>query len=171
MDEVRVTRQGDVDTIVAVGEFDLSNVKRLDEALAQVLSGASTASCVLDLSRVTFMDSSVVKAVLRWSQEAQVSEREGLAIVVGGRESPPARVLTLVGLIDRLAVFDSVDAAAVALQEGKKPRAERPLRWLTDLELAAEREQAQAGSDVATRRLDEAIAEQHAREKDADDQD
>jgi anti-anti-sigma factor len=171
MDEVRVTRQGDVDTIVAVGEFDLSNVKILDAALAQVLSGGSTASCVLDLSRVTFMDSSVVKAVLRWSQEAQVSEREGLAIVVGGRESPPARVLTLVGLIDRLAVFDSVDAATAALQEGKKPRAERPLRWLTDLELAAEREQAQAGSDVATRRLDEAIAEQHAREKDADDQD
>lgn len=91
---------------------DLSNVERLDKTLEQVLSsGGSTASCLLDLSAVTFMDSSVVNALVRWSKETQVSEREGLAILVGGRESRAARVLTLVGLIDRLPVFDSVDAA------------------------------------------------------------
>jgi hypothetical protein len=39
--------------------------------------------------------------------------------------------------------------------DGKKPQAERPLRWLTDLELATERDHAQASSDAATRRLDE----------------
>ena len=87
-------------------------MERLDKTLEQVLSsGGSTASCLLDLSAVTFMDSSVVNALVRWSKETHVSEREGLAILVGGRESRAARVLTLVGLIDRLPVFDSVDAA------------------------------------------------------------
>jgi anti-anti-sigma factor len=88
VNEVRGTRQGDVDAVVVVGEFDLSNIETLDKALAPVLSGGSTASCLLDLSGVTFMDSSVVHSLVRWSKEVQVSEREGLAILVGGRESP-----------------------------------------------------------------------------------
>ena len=166
VDEVRVTRRGDVDAIEAVGEFDVSNVESLDEKLRAVLSGASTASCLLDLTGVTFMDSTGVNALIRWSKEAQVSEREGLAIVVGGRETPAAGVLKLLGLLERLPVFASVDSAAAALQNGRLPRSERPLRWLTNLELAAEREQAQAGSDAAARRLDRAIAEQELREHD-----
>jgi hypothetical protein len=40
------------------------------------------------------------------------------------------------------------------------------LRWLTDAELAAERDAAQASSDAATVRLDEAIAEQDTRRQD-----
>ena len=166
MDEVRVTRRGDVDAIEVVGEFDVSNVASLDDALRAVLSSGSTASCLLDLTDVTFMDSSVVNALVRWSKEAQVSEREGLAIVVGGRETPAAGVLKLLGLLDRLPVFATLDAAVTALEGGRLPRSERPLRWLTTLELAAEREQAQAGSDAASRRLDRAIAEQQLREGD-----
>jgi anti-anti-sigma factor len=165
VNEVRVNRGDAFDVITVVGEFDLSNVNQLEEALADVLSEDPTASCLLDLSAVTFMDSSVVGALVRWSKEAQVSEREALAIMVGARDTPAARVLSLIGVMDRLAVFDSAAAASDALRVGKKPRAERPLEWLTDLELAAEREQAQAGSDAATRRLDEAIAEQDARKR------
>ena len=168
MNEVRVTRHGDVDTLEAVGEFDLSNIEGLDTALAASLSRGARASCLLDLSAVTFMDSTVLRALVRWSKEAQVSEREGLAILVGEPESPAAKVLRLVGLADRLPLVTSLDAAMAALDAGKKPRSDRPLRWLTDLELASEREQAQAGSDAATRRLDEAIAEQDARWRDAD---
>ena len=164
-----MTRQGDIDAVVVVGELDLSNIESLEKALETVLSRGSTASCLLDLSEATFIDSSVVHALVRWSKEAQVSEREGLAILVGARESPAARLLALVGLIDRLPVFRSVDAATAALRNGRMPRTERPLRWLTDLELAEEREQAQAGSDAATRRLDAAVAEQEAREQDPDD--
>lgn len=77
------------------------------------------------------------------------------------------KVLKLVGLAERLPTFSSLDAATAALQAGKKPRSERPLRWLTDLELASERELAQAGSDAATQRLADAIAEQDARRQEA----
>jgi hypothetical protein len=66
----------------------------------------------------------------------------------------------------RLPVFASRDAAMTALQFGRKPRPERLLRWLTDAELAAERDAAQASSDAATVRLDEAIAEQDTRRQD-----
>jgi anti-anti-sigma factor len=168
VNRVRVTRNGTVDTIEVIGEFDVSNVESLDKALEASLSRGATASCLLDLTGVTFMDSSVVNALVRWSKETQISEREGLAILVGGPESPAIRVLELIGLAERLPLFTSLDAALAAIEAGKKPRGERPLRWLTDLELASEREQAQAGSDAATRRLDQAIAEQDARQQQAD---
>jgi hypothetical protein len=41
------------------------------------------------------------------------------------------------------------------------------LEWLTDLELAAERKAAQSHPDRATRRVDEAIAEQDTRRREA----
>jgi hypothetical protein len=114
------------------------------------------------------MDSSATHTLLRWSREAQVSAREGLAIMVGGKDTAATRVLSVVGLMKRLPVFDSRDAAMKALEIGQRPRSERPLRWLTDLELATERDAAQTGSDAATRRLDDAVAEQTTRRRDAE---
>jgi anti-anti-sigma factor len=165
MMDIRVSRQRNIDSIAVTGEIDMSNVAALDEALHSTLSG-TTRSCLLDLSEIAFMASSVVHTLIRWSKEAQVSAREGLAIMVGDADGEATRVLTLVGLMHRLPVFASRDAAVRALELGQTPRGERPLRWLTDLELAAEREDAQADSDAATRRLDEAIAEQATRHHD-----
>jgi anti-sigma B factor antagonist len=165
MAEIRVARQGSIEAISVTGELDLSNVARLDEALGNALSG-TTKSCLLDLSEITFMDSSVIHTLIRWSKEAQVSAREGLAIMVGDKDTQATRVLTLTGLMKRLPVFSSRNAAMTALKLGQRPRSERPLSWLTDLELLAEREEAQAGSDAATRRLDDAITEQTTRSRD-----
>jgi hypothetical protein len=88
--------------------------------------------------------------------------REGLAIVVGGEDAEATRVLAMLGLMKQLPVFDSSAPAILALELGRRPRAERPLRWLTDLELAAEREAAQSHSDRATR-----IAEQDTRRRES----
>ena len=107
---------------------------------------------------MTFMDSSVVHSVVRWSKEAQVSEREALAIVVGGADTPAARLLGLVGLLKWLPVFATRGAAKAALDHGRRPRPERPLTWLTDLALATERDDAQIGADAADQRLDDAVA-------------
>jgi anti-anti-sigma factor len=167
MEEICVSRHGSIEAITVTGELDLSNVGALDEALANALSG-TTKSCLLDLSEISFMDSSVIHTLIRWSKEAQVSAREGLAIMVGEADTQATRVLTITGLMKRLPVFASRDAAVRALELGQKPRGERPLSWLTDLELAAEREDAQADSDAATRRLDDAIAEQTTRRDDTD---
>ena len=166
MEDIRVSHLGSIEVVTVTGEIDLSNVAELDDALQNALSGTTT-SCLLDLSEVTFMDSSVVHALIRWSKEAQVSVRDGLAIMVGGKDTEPTRVLSLAGMMKRLPVFDSPDAAMTALELGRKPRPERPLRWLSDLELHTEREQAQANSDAATRRLDDAIAEQDTRRDNA----
>lgn len=167
MDSVSVTREGAIDIVSLAGEYDLSNVDALDKALRKVLSD-ETASCLLDLSGVTFMDSTVIHALIRWSKEAQVSERESLAIMVGGTDTPAARVLRLVGLLPRLPIFATRYAAKKALDEGRRPRPARSLTWLTDLELANERGDAQINADVANQRLDDAMAEQESRAQDAD---
>ena len=167
MDGISVTREGPIDIVCLAGEYDLSNVDALDKALQEVFSD-ETASCLLDLSEVTFMDSTVVHALVRWSKEAQVSEREALAIMVGGTDTPATRVLGLIGLLPRLPVFATRDAAKEALELGRRPRPDRPLAWLTDLELATEREDAQIGADAANRRLGDAVAEQEARVHGAD---
>jgi hypothetical protein len=114
------------------------------------------------------MDSSVVHTLVRWSKEAQVSEREALAIMVGGADTPAARLLGLVDLLKRLPVFATRAAAKAALDLGRRPRLLRPLTWLTDLELATERDDAQTGADAANQRLDDAMAEQESRAQDTD---
>jgi anti-anti-sigma factor len=167
MDEITVTRDGAIDTVVVTGERDMSNVEALNDAVRTVLSDETT-SCLLDLSGLTFLDSSVIRALVRWSKEAQMSEREALAIVVGGVDTPAARVLEAVGLLKRLPVFASQDAAMLALEQGRQPRATRPLGWLTDVELATEREDAQTDADAANDRLRGAIEEQESRGNDAD---
>jgi anti-anti-sigma factor len=167
VDEISVTREGGIDIVAVAGEYDMSNVDALNDALQKVLSDETT-SCLLDLSAVTFMDSSVVHTLVRWSKEAQVSEREALAIMVGGADTPAAKLLGLVGLLKRLPVFATRAAAKAALDLGKRPRLLRPLTWLTDLELATERDDAQIGADAANKRLDDAVAEQESRARDAD---
>lgn len=162
MDEITVIREGAIDVVAVTGEYDMSNVEALDDALRAALSYETT-SCLLDLSQVTFMDSTVIHSLVRWSKEAQVSEREALAIVVGGPETPAARILGLVGLLKRLPVFPSREAARAALEHGRLPRNARPLGWLTDQELATEREDAQIVIDAAQQRLDDAVDEQDKR--------
>jgi anti-anti-sigma factor len=167
VDDISVTREGAIDIVAVAGEYDMSNVDALNDAQQRVLSDETT-SCLLDLSEMTFMDSSVVHTVVRWSKEAQVSEREALAIVVGGADTPAARLLGLVGLLKRLPVFATRGAAKAALDQGRRPRPERALTWLTDLELATERDDAQIGADAAEQRLDDAVAEQESRAQDTD---
>ena len=167
VEDIRVSREGTIESITATGEIDVSNVATLDDALRSSFSGDTT-SCVLDLSEIGFMDSSVIHLLVRWSKETQVSAREALAIIVGGQDTEAARVLSMVGLMTHLPVFASHAAAIQALELGRKPRTERPLRWLSDLELAAEREQAQASSDAAARRLDEATSERERAQADSD---
>jgi anti-anti-sigma factor len=167
VDEISVTREGAIDILAVAGEYDMSNVDTLNDALQKVLSDETT-GCLLDLSEVTFMDSSVIHTLVRWSKEAQVSEREALAIMVGGADTPAARLLGLVDLLKRLPVFATRAAAKAALDLGRRPRLARPLTWLTDLELATERDDAQTDADAANQRLDDAMAEQESRAQDPD---
>jgi anti-anti-sigma factor len=168
VNEISVTREEAIDIVSLTGEYDLSNVDALNDTMQKVLSD-ETASCLLDLSGVTFMSSTLVHAVVRWSKEAQVSEGEALAIMVGGTGTPAAKLLGLLDLLKRLPVFATRATAMAALELGRRPRHVRALTWLTDLELATERDDAQTGADDANQRLSDAVAEQESRAQDGPD--
>jgi anti-anti-sigma factor len=161
MDEVKVSQQDSIDILEALGEFDMSNVDVLNKAIKAALSDDTT-SCLLDLSGLAFLDSSVIHSLVRWSQDVQLSQREALAISVGEGTSA-ARLVALVGLNGRLPIFASREAAKTALLEGQRTRGKRSLEWLTDAELHAARTDAQATSDAAERRLEDITAEEHRR--------
>ena len=161
MNGVKVSQQDSIDVLEARGEFDLSNVDVLNKAIKAALSDDTT-SCLLDLSGLTFLDSSVIHSLVRWSQDVQLSQREALAISVG-EGTPAARLVALVGLNGRLPIFAAGDAAKTALLEGQRTRDHRSLEWLTDAELHAARTDAQATSDDAERRLEDITAEEHRR--------
>jgi anti-anti-sigma factor len=162
MAEIRVLRDGSVDVIRPTCEYDLSNVDELNEALRASLSD-ETSSCLLDLTEVTFMDSSVIHTLVRWCNDVQLSERESLAIVGGDDETAASRLLDAVGIRSRLPVFTTSQNAMTALLEGQRSRQERSLQWLTDAELQSAREQAQRASDEAGRRLQDIDREAHRR--------
>jgi anti-anti-sigma factor len=166
--DVRVDHSGTVDVVEAHGELDMANVNELNDALRNALSDDTT-SCLLDLSSVTFLDSSVIHALIRWSHDAQLSEREALAIVIGA-DTVARRLLGLVGLTSQLPVFESRDAALTALREGQRSRAQRSLEWLTDAELGRARRDAEQASDVAARRLEDISREERRRSDDQDDE-
>jgi anti-anti-sigma factor len=163
--EIRVTRSGSIDLIEVSGEIDLSNVADLDEAVTKAFSD-DTPCCLLDLSAVSFLDSTVVHGLIRWQAEAQLSAREALAVATG-KDTPTVRILTLSGIIRRLPLFTTQQAARTALQEGQRARGQRRLRWLTDADLATAHTDAQTASDDATQHLQDITTEEQRRSRPA----
>jgi anti-sigma B factor antagonist len=88
--------------LTLTGELDMSRTEELDEMVAAAMEG-DRIDVIVDLSEVTFMDSSV----LRWLLKVQdltdrVSGRLRLVALDGGS---PIRILSLSGLDGRFAVF------------------------------------------------------------------
>lgn len=105
MEFALITEQQDDATHIRVrGELDISSAPRLEqELLARVRSGA----VVLDLSEVTFLDSSGLRAVLIGSQEATAAGRR-LVVVPGDGQA--ARVIELAQVGEHLDIAESGDA-------------------------------------------------------------
>jgi anti-anti-sigma factor len=161
VEEISVPQDGTIDVVEALGELDMSNVAALNKALTAAFSDDTT-SCLLDVSRLEFLDSTVINTLVRWSHDVQLSEREALAIFVG-QDTPAARLVDLVGLNGRLPIFASREGAKTALLEGQRERDKRSLEWLTDAELQTARNEAQAASDAAKRHLEDITAEEERR--------
>jgi anti-anti-sigma factor len=166
--EIEVSRSGTITVIRLRGEYDLADVEQLNRQLRTAFADEAS-SCLLDLSPATFIDSSIINAAVTWSREAQLSEREALAIFVAP-DTAPSRVLDVIGLRNHLPIFSTEEAAMLALREGQRQRTERSLAWLTDAELAAKVERAQWASDAAAQELKDLQAEQHRRVGDAPEQ-
>lgn len=90
-------RKGSVHRVVAVGELDLATAEVLQRALLEVDDGAEI--IVLDLSGLTFIDSTGLRLVLDLN-ERYGGKADRLRVVAG---SPAVeRLLDIVGLRDQL---------------------------------------------------------------------
>lgn len=101
--DVEVDRSAAGAVVRVQGEVDLATAPELDEVLAAI--DASDGPVVVDLSEVSFLDSSGLSVLVRSHQHLRSSGGEGLRLVV----TRPAtqRVLDATGLSEVFEVFAS----------------------------------------------------------------
>jgi anti-anti-sigma factor len=88
-------RQGTVCLVRVHGEIDLSNAQEVSSAIGSAM-GQEARWLVVDLSDITYLDSSGVALLLRLAERLQTRRRQ-LHLVVP-RRSPVRRVLVFTGL-------------------------------------------------------------------------
>lgn len=91
--------------IVAEGEIDLASAPALEQELGDCLESASV---IVDLSKVTFIDSTGLRVLLTAHDRATQTER-ALRLVVA--EGPVTKLLAITGVDGHLHTFGSVESA------------------------------------------------------------
>jgi anti-sigma B factor antagonist len=84
-------------TVVPEGELDLATAPALDEALRR--EAMASKAIVLDLRRLTFIDSTGVSLLLRWTRDSTASGR-GFRLIPGSERVQ--LVFAMTGLLDAL---------------------------------------------------------------------
>ena len=92
-----VNRDGNVHLEI-VGELDVASAGLLDAALLRAEATAA-GLVVIDLTKVTFIDSTGLRAVLR--AHARSEQKENRLRIIGGSE-PIQRLFALAGVLERL---------------------------------------------------------------------
>jgi anti-sigma B factor antagonist len=95
---VQVTASGTARTVILAGELDLS-VREQVEAVAERLMAQQPEMLILDLSGLSFIDSSGVEALLRIHRHAGA---RGVRLVIVRGPDHVHRVFSLCGLADTL---------------------------------------------------------------------
>ena len=90
-----------------LGELDLSTVGKVQEELRRV-ERSSPPTVVIDLSRVTFLDSTGLRCIVTADERAR---DEGRRLVIVRGPDPVQRVFSITRLEDRLEMVD--DAATI----------------------------------------------------------
>ena len=109
VDITRHDRDG-VSVLRVEGEVDLTNADALEQAVAEIVSGA----VVLDLSGVAYLDSSGIRAIDRGHRHLAGDRRP--LLVVSPPNSPSDWTFRVAGF-DRTTILDSIDAALAAAGE------------------------------------------------------
>lgn len=94
--------------VALVGEHDLSTADEVEAAISGRFDAGS--SVVLDLSEATFIDSTVLAAVLRAQDRADLNRADELVVVVP-EGSPARRVFDVVRFDERIQLCESRAAA------------------------------------------------------------
>jgi anti-anti-sigma factor len=115
MKPIRLTAEAadGVQVVRVEGELDTLGVDEVRRSLGRLVE---TGAVVLDLDRVTFIDSAGLHALFALGR----SPGGGVAVAVAGT-SPAARVIALVRLGDMLPVRESVEEATAALRRSPAP--------------------------------------------------
>ncbi|HUP15267.1 MAG TPA: STAS domain-containing protein [Acidimicrobiia bacterium] len=93
--------------ISPAGEIDLATVGQLEDVLAASIVDGKT-DVAVDLTGVTFMDSTGLRALLAANQNLSGSGHRLALVVAGG---PVDRLLDISGVGQTLAIFQSLEAA------------------------------------------------------------
>jgi anti-sigma B factor antagonist len=105
------TRQGeDLAHVVLRGELDLSTVDKVEKALA-VLHEGDDEVLVLDLSGLTFLDSTGLRLMVTADQRAQ---KEGRRLVIVKGPDTVQRVFSITKLDETLEMVDDVSQVAAS---------------------------------------------------------
>lgn len=98
------------------GELDLSSAQMLRDRLLAVLTG-QTANLILDLSGLTFMDSTGIGVLVATERRAVT---QGGSLSLAGLQKIVARVLRTTSLDRHFPIFATVGEAAEALTPGRE---------------------------------------------------
>ena len=92
--------------VALVGELDLSTVAKVQEELRRV-EASSPATLVVDLSKLTFLDSTGLRCIVTADERARA---EGRRIVIVRGPDAVQRVFAITRLEERLEMVDDADA-------------------------------------------------------------
>ena len=92
--------------VALVGELDLSTVAKVQEELRRVEASAP-ATLVVDLSKLTFLDSTGLRCIVTADERARA---EGRRIVIVRGPDAVQRVFAITRLEERLEMVDDVDS-------------------------------------------------------------
>ena len=105
--EVRTSRAGDAAIVTIVGEIDMANAPEVKREIDGSRDGVERV--VVDLSEVTFLDSSALNALVQ--SQRDLAEREISFRVVSPADQSVRKVFEITHLTEPLSVVDSLDAA------------------------------------------------------------
>jgi anti-sigma B factor antagonist len=105
--EIKTEDRNGLVHVALVGELDLSTVAKVQDELRRVEAGAP-ATVVVDLSKLTFLDSTGLRCIVTADERAR---DQGRRVVIVRGPDPVQRVFTITRLEERLEMVD--DAAAV----------------------------------------------------------
>jgi anti-sigma B factor antagonist len=107
--QVAVEEQGCTLFLRPIGEFDMAAVGRVENALGRVVEVAATSRVVFDLRRLTFLDSSGLRTILRANERARAGAFE---LVVVRPRGTANRVFTLTRVGEELRMVDEPEGKA-----------------------------------------------------------
>ncbi len=105
--DIRSTKSAGALVVEVAGEVDMATAPQLKQALNAALSG--TRRVVVDLSNVTFLDSTALNALVQGQRE--LAEREIAFAIVSPKDQVVRSVFEITRLTESLRVVDSLDAA------------------------------------------------------------